>query len=67
MVGVGKQRIRSPLTPTYFPFLFLLAKPSPPAGNTLNGTLRRTNTLFYPDPLNGTDQTNSLRNLFHNL
>jgi hypothetical protein len=45
-----KQRIRSPLTPTYFPFLFRLTKPSPPAGNTLNGMLRRTHTLFYPDP-----------------
>jgi hypothetical protein len=36
--------------PTYFPFLFRLTKPSQPAGNKLNGTLRRTHTLFYPDP-----------------
>ncbi len=46
-----KQRIRSLLTPTYFTFLFCLTKPSPPAGNTLNGTLQRTHTLFYLDPL----------------
>ncbi len=45
-----KQRIHSPLTPTYFPFLFHLTKPSPPAGNMLNGMLRKMHMLFYPDP-----------------
>ncbi len=62
-----KQRIRSLLTPTEFPFRFCLIKHSSPAGNTQNGNSterrsrkRRTYTLFYPHPQNTLPGPNTL-------